>query len=135
MRNLFSRLFQGRYGSYGMDKFTRFLLTFAVILLIVSLLFTPLSFLYYIAFAIIFYGYFRLFSKNIANRYQENSSYVKMEQRFLGFFKDLKSSALQSKDYHIYKCPSCKQKIRIPRGKGQIIVTCPKCKYEFRKNA
>ncbi len=135
MRNFFSRFFQGRYGSYGMDKLTRFLLTVAVISLVLSLLFTPLSFLYYVAFAILFYGYFRLFSRNITKRYSENSSFVKIEQKILGFLTSLCSSIVPNKNYHIYKCPDCKQKIRIPRGKGQIIVTCPKCRREFKKHS
>ena len=135
MRNFFARLFQCRYGSYGMDKFTRFLLTLAVILLIISVIFTPLSFMYYIAFALIFYGYFRLFSKNVTKRYQENAIYTKIQQKLFGFFEDLRDNIIGKNNYHIYRCPSCKQKIKIPKGKGHIIVTCPKCKCEFKRHA
>ena len=55
MRNFFSRFFQGRYGSYGTDKLTRFLLILAVINLLVSIC-TPFGFLYYIAVALMVYN-------------------------------------------------------------------------------
>ena len=72
MRNFFSQFFQGRYGSYGMDKLTRFLLILSVIALIVSLC-SPFGILYYVAFALLIYSYFRLLSKNITKRYKEKS--------------------------------------------------------------
>ncbi|SFB76450.1 hypothetical protein SAMN02910398_00685 [Butyrivibrio sp. YAB3001] len=84
MRNLLRRLFHGRYGSYGSDSLTRFLLIFAIVLLLISIVLEPLSFLYYVAFAALVYCYFRLFSKNITKRYKEN-------ELFTGFIFKLKN--------------------------------------------
>ena len=79
--------------------------------------------------------YIRMFSRNISKRYAENQKYLALEnrqRRFLGQKRYLKQ---QRKEYHIYKCPGCKQKIRIPRGKGKISIRCPKCGEEFIKNS
>ena len=134
MRNFFSQFFQGRYGSYGMDKLTRFLLILSVIALIVSLC-SPFGILYYVAFALLIYSYFRLLSKNITKRYKENESFIKIEQKIRLFFRKTQSNFVQRKHYHIYTCPQCKQKIRIPKGAGTIMVRCPKCMTEFKKKA
>ena len=115
MRNFFSQFFQGRYGSYGMDKLTRFLLILSVIALIVSLC-SPFGILYYVAFALLIYSYFRLLSKNITKRYKENESFIRIEQKIRLFFRKTQSNFVQRKHYHIYTCPQCKQKIRIPKG-------------------
>ena len=135
MHNLLYRLFQGRYGSYGTDILTRFLLVIAVILLLISIVFTPLNFCYYIAFVILIFCYFRLFSKNIAKRYQEKETFEKIYYKFINFLKKFKSNARQVKHYHIYTCPNCHQKIRIPRGKGLIMVRCPNCMTEFKEKS
>jgi DNA-directed RNA polymerase subunit RPC12/RpoP len=134
MRNFFSQFFQGRYGSYGMDKLTKFLLILSVIALIVSLC-SPLGFLYYVAFALLIYSYYRLLSKNITKRYKENESFIRINQKIRLFFGRTKHKINQSKNYHIYVCPKCKQKIRIPRGAGKIMVRCPRCMTEFKKKA
>ncbi|MDO4284512.1 MAG: hypothetical protein Q4C60_04165 [Eubacteriales bacterium] len=122
---------QGRYGS---DNFSRFLLGVAVFFLILSwfprlYLFGPL------AFAVLIYIYFRMLSRNVAARYRENQWYLARKASFLGFFKNYRYNASQRKIYHIYRCPKCRQKIRIPRGKGHIMVRCPKCGTEFKKNS
>ena len=134
MRNFFSRFFQGRYGSYGTDRFTRFLLILAVINLLISVC-TPLGFLYYVAIAIMGYGFYRLCSRNITLRYKENSIYESITGKITGVFKRTRSEFDQRRNYHIYTCPNCSQKIRIPRGKGQIIIRCPKCMTEFKKKS
>ena len=134
MKNFLHHFFQGRYGAYGMDRLTRVLLVIAALFLVISFA-TPLGFLYYIAFVILFYCYFRMFSKNIPARYKENEIFVKKTDRVASFFKNTGKKISEFRKYHIYKCPSCGQKIRIPRGKGKIAISCPRCKNEFVKRS
>ncbi len=134
MRNFLNRFFQGRYGAYGIDRLTKCLTAVALVLLILSF-FTPLEFFYYIAFIIVFYGYFRLVSKNVPVRYKENEVFVRYTDKIVGIFRKPKSNILNYRTFHIYKCPGCGQKIRIPRGKGKIAIRCPKCGIEFIKRA
>lgn len=79
--------------------------------------------------------YIRMFSRNISKRYVENQKYLALENRLRRFFGQKRYLMQQRKEYHIYKCPGCKQKIRIPRGKGKISIRCPKCGEEFIKNS
>ncbi len=87
MRSFFRRLFRGRYGSYGTDKLTRFLLVLAVICLLTSILIISLDFMYYVAFILLIYCYYRLLSKNITKRYKENEVYTKVEHKIRSLFK------------------------------------------------
>lgn len=79
--------------------------------------------------------YIRMFSRNISKRYAENQKYLALENRLRRFWGQKRYLMQQRKEYHIYKCPGCKQKIRIPRGKGKISIRCPKCGEEFIKNS
>ena len=79
--------------------------------------------------------YVRMFSTNIQKRYAENMKYLEIKNRLLGKLKKTESQAQDLKTHHIYRCPGCGQKIRVPRGKGMIMITCPKCKKEFRKKS
>ncbi len=134
MRDFLYHFFQGRYGAYGTDRLTRVLLVIAAGLLVMSFL-TPFGFLYYIAFAILFYCYFRMLSRNIPSRYRENEAFVKFTDRIVNFFKGIGTNSGNNKSFHIYKCPKCGQRIRIPKGKGKIAVRCPICGTVFFKRA
>ena len=79
--------------------------------------------------------YIRMFSRNISKRYAENQKYLALENRLRRFWGQKRYLIQQRKEYHIYKCPGCKQKIRIPRGNGKISIRCPKCGEEFIKNS
>ena len=119
-------------GRYGADQFSRFLLGACLVLLLLNM-FTGLPLIYLMALALLVYSYFRMFSRNIYKRSEENRKYMEKTDGIRRSFDRMRRRAAQSKDYHIYKCPSCGQKIRIPRGKGKIEITCPNCRNKFQK--
>ena len=121
-------------GRYGVDSLSRFL---SVVLLAVIILrmFIRIPLSGTITLVILVILYWRMFSRNIPKRYEENQKFLQIRDKLLGRFSDFGSNMSQMKDYHIYKCPRCNQKIRIPRGKGHIMVRCPRCGYEFHKKS
>lgn len=122
------------YGRYGVDGLGRFLSWGAVILLLLSM-FIDLPFLYPLSLAALVWCYFRMFSRNVQKRYQENCVYYRYVNKVKDFFKRKKSHIEQRKTHHIYACPQCKQKIRIPKGKGKVAIRCQRCGTEFIKNS
>ncbi len=131
MKEKIRRLMIGRY---GVDDLSRFMVLVAVGLWVLNI-FTDSKFFYSWGVLILILAYVRMFSKNIQKRYQENQKYLEIKSKVLARFRKEKSNMEQRKTHHIYKCPTCKQKIRIPRGKGRICITCPKCKTEFTKTS
>ena len=93
------------------------------------------SILDFLGIAAIVYAYFRIFSRNIQQRYAENQKYLQMTSKFRLRFNKEKNLMKQRKTHHIYSCPGCGQKIRIPRGKGKIEIECPKCHTKFVKRS
>lgn len=122
------------YGRYGMDGLGQFVMWAAMICIILSWFFKG-PVLNAIALLLLFWGYFRMFSRNTQKRYQENCTYYRYVEAVKNFFRRQKSYFKQSKTHHIYKCPQCGQKIRIPRGKGKVAIRCQRCGTEFIKNS
>ncbi len=131
MKDKLIRFMQGRYGA---DAFSRFLLLTAFILMVVSMFF-PRNPFYLFGILLLIYCYFRIFSKNIPKRYQENMAYLKYRNKVTGRLRRIKNETIQRKTHHIYRCPQCRQKIRVPRGRGRIAIRCPKCNTEFIKKS
>ena len=128
---------QGRYGN---DQLNRFLTWLSLALLIISIFTT--GYLYTAAFVVLVCGYFRMFSKNISARYAENQKFLQLSAKFNNleavksakrFFVTMKLRFVHRKTHHIYVCPTCKQNIRIPKGKGRIQISCPRCHTQFTK--
>lgn len=120
-------------GRYGTDEFSKAMLIAACVCAVLSFVFGRLF--YVLSVGLLVYVYFRMFSTNYEKRYRENRTFLDWKNRAQAFVRKQKNIMQQRKTHHIYSCPQCKQKIRIPKGRGKIIVTCPKCKMEFQKRS
>ena len=118
-------------GRYGMDHYGKFLLIVSLILVIVGMFVSNL--LSFAGIGVIVYVYFRMFSKNVQARAKENYAYFRFRNKFTGFFTGAKQRAAERKTYRFYKCPKCRKKLRVPKGKGKIMITCPSCHEKFQK--
>lgn len=88
-----------------------------------------------LSWAAVIYAYFRIFSKNIYKRAAENQAFMKKTAGIRSWFYKQKGMMAQRKTHRIFKCPTCKQKIRVPKGKGRIEIRCPKCNTKFIKKS
>ena len=137
MRDKFNKFMQGRY---GVDDLSRFTMGVALVLIILAMFAnifsrTVGSTLDILGVAAIVYAYIRIFSRNIQQRYAENQKFLQMTSKFRFLFNKEKDLMKQRKTHHIYSCPGCGQKIRIPKGKGKIEIECPKCHTKFVKRS
>ena len=131
MQNKMQRFMTGRYGA---DALSKFLMTVVLVLLVLSM-FIRFGFLYWIALALLIYSYFRIFSKNISKRYEENQKFVNFRYKMVVKWDCTKKHMAERKTHRFFKCPQCKQKVRVPKGRGKICITCPKCRTEFIKKS
>ncbi len=131
MNNKMQRFMVGRYGA---DEFGKFLSAGVLVCLVVSLI-TGFDAAYWIGLSLIFYSYFRMFSKNVSKRYAENQKYLNLRYKAVAKWNLIKKHFKESKTHRFFKCPQCKQKVRVPKGRGKICITCPKCKTEFVKKS
>lgn len=126
--NKFYNFMRGRYGS---DELSWTAVGIGIVLLIV---FSFMS-VWLIAIPLILFALatFRILSKNINARKRENDAFAAIISAPIRFMK-LRKNKARDRDTHIYfKCPSCKRVLRVPRGKGDIKVTCPICGHTISK--
>ena len=111
-------------GRYGTDKLNMAILIAGVAVCFLGM-FVPFAMLKLafstLSWALMFWAIFRMLSRNTYKRYRENSRYL----RFVEQIKD--------RQHRYFTCPRCRQPVRVPRGKGKIAITCPKCKEKFIK--
>ena len=123
MGQRFSRFMYGRYGT---DELNRCLMIVSLILLLLAC-FRPLWWLYLPAVAVLIWSYVRCFSRNIYKRRRENQAYLRLKRPLTAFFTLQKNKHRDRKTHCYFKCKSCKAVLRVPKGRGEIDVTCPKC--------
>lgn len=129
MRDKIQNFLRGRYGT---DSLSKFLLFVALAGMFLPIFIKKAFLLYYLGVALMIYSYFRIFSRNIAKRSAENAAFLRRTSRITGFFHRQKLHFEQRKTHKFFRCPECGQDIRVPKGKGNIVITCPKCRKEFQ---
>ena len=109
-------------GRYGTDKLNNLLLWIAVILVLLSVFLQNAT----LNLAVVLSAYvlmgiviFRSLSRNTNQRHKENRRYLNFVER------------LKDREHKYFSCPKCKQSVRVPKGKGKIAITCPKCREKF----
>ena len=120
------RLQRFMIGRYGNDQLNQFIFILAIISMVLEI-FTRQSLFYTLTLILLIIGHARTLSRHMR--------FLEKKDAILNKFRKQKYYAAQRKDFHIYTCPTCKQKIRIPKGKGKISITCPKCKASFIKKS
>ncbi len=132
MKEKFEKFMAGRY---GVDQLSNALNVLFILLVVIGLI-SRNTLIWWIALIPMFYNYFRMFSKNFSKRYNENRIYTNMMSPVYNFFDKMKlkfqkKQKRDKKKYKYYHCKNCGQELRIPRGKGKVVITCPICKHSF----
>ena len=116
MKEKFRQFMIGRYGTDGLNQA---LSIASIVMLLISLL-TRISLFTWVGVVLLVLCYYRSLSRNISKRTEENYKYYTIKDRVDRKFQDLKDQWANRKVYHYYRCPKCRQKLRVPRGRGRI---------------
>lgn len=128
----FRRIMAGRYGN---DQLSMALLLLSLFLTLISSFSYNLRIFSYLSYIPLALCIFRMFSKNINKRRMENYKFSMMVSPLYSWSLKKINRLKDLKTHRYFKCPNCKQTLRVPKGKGKISITCPKCKTEFIKKA
>ena len=130
IRNAIQRLMYGRYGT---DQLNLFLMGVYLLLYLVFAL-TRVTLLYWVSFVLFICSLFRTLSRNMERRRMENARFMRLAGPVLSWLR-LRRTIRRDKEHVYFKCPSCGQQLRVPRGKGKITVTCRGCGASFEEKS
>ena len=111
-------------GRYGTDRLNMVILSVGLVASLLSVLiqFAPVNLaLFLLSYGMMFWAIFRTLSRNTYKRYQENRKFLQLTGR------------MKDREHRYFDCPKCRQMVRVPRGKGKISITCPRCREKFVK--
>lgn len=120
------------YGRNGTDQLSVALFALYGVLCLLST-FTGLGALQAVAVVPIALSIFRVLSRNIPKRRAENAKFMSMIDPIFRWIR-LRHAIHTDKEHRYFKCPNCGQRLRVPRGKGRIQITCRSCGVSFEEN-
>lgn len=111
-------------GRYGTDRLNMTILCIGLVASLLSVFFqnSPVSLIFFVlSYGMMIWAIFRSLSRNTYKRYLENRKFLQTIDR------------LKDREHRYFDCPKCRQMVRVPRGKGKISITCPRCREKFVK--
>lgn len=127
--NFLRRFMMGRYGN---DQLNNALLLLGIALLVIEWI-TRWRWMSMFILALLILCYFRMFSRNIQARYAENQKFLQWWGPISMRLHNARLRFADRKTHRYFKCPNCKKRLRVPRYKGKINITCPHCHTQFVK--
>lgn len=136
MKNLFQnlkeKLSRSMEGRYGMDELSMVLNT--VIIVLIFLGYIPhMQWLAIVTWLVLIWSVYRSMSRNITKRREELNKYYAVKKKITDKFSLWKTIWKERKTHVFFKCKNCGAVLRVPKGRGEIVVTCPKCKSKIDK--
>lgn len=129
----FRRFLEGRYGNDNLNRFIWVVgLVFVVAYTVLYIVLGPLrwlSVIYWAGLLLVIYTLVRAFSRNYPKRSWENQKYLRAKAKVKAFF----TPPADAKTHKRFRCPQCRQKVRVPRYKGKLNITCPNCGKKFQR--
>ncbi len=111
-------------GRYGTDPLNMLILGTGLVASLLSVVISvqPVNLiLWALSYGLMIWAIFRSLSRNTYKRYLENRKFLQLRDR------------LRDRQHRYFNCPKCRQTVRVPRGKGKISITCPRCREKFVK--
>lgn len=135
---IMERLRRFMYGRYGMDKLGIALIVLSMAVALISNFFgngLVGILIYVVAYIPIVFAVLRFISKDITARRRENAIFVGFFNRVVKWFKLQFNRIRDFRTHKYFTCPGCKNALRVPRGKGNITITCPVCRTKFDRKS
>ena len=127
IRNFLQRFMTGRSGPDHLG----------VMLIVLSLVFyllyaiTGFALFIYVSYALLILALYRILSRNTARRRMENDRFIRYWWPVKTKVKRMFTNMRNRKTHRFFSCPSCRNTLRVPKGKGKLQITCPKCGERF----
>ena len=117
-------LYRFMSGRYGADRLNMVILCTGLVASLLSMMIDlqPFNLIFWaLSYGLMIWAIFRSLSRNTYKRYQENRRFLQLTGR------------MKDREHRYFDCPKCRQMVRVPRGKGKISITCPRCREKFVK--
>lgn len=128
------RMAQWMMGRYGIDELTQALMLLGCAFVLVNF-FAHSSILSTLALLLMALGIFRCYSKNIPARARELAKYQELMVKPKAWWRLFNKKWINRKTTIYFKCKGCGAVLNVPKGKGKILVTCPKCGAKEEKRS